>query len=195
MNVPTIEMAPTEALNQFNAYRLAVRERHDAEDEQIMRGYQALAKGQRVLNLYDAMKAAGVDQKNRPKLAICRSDARWCFYRCVANVPRFAMDTDARFWRSRNARDKVIELPRASLPPIHDNTIRALVPTIPPALRPKHALSGYFTLWEAEWEPVPPVDPMLLKHISGPLYAVLAVWDLTELERAVLAGRLTEANR
>jgi hypothetical protein len=36
---------------------------------------------------------------------------------------------------------------------------------------------------------MPPEDPALLKHIGGDLYAVLAVWNLTELERAVLSGR------
>jgi len=33
----------------------------------------------------------------------------------------------------------------------------------------------------------PPRDPALIRHIRGDLWAVLAVWDLTELERAVLA--------
>jgi hypothetical protein len=36
---------------------------------------------------------------------------------------------------------------------------------------------------------------MLLKHITGPLYAVLATWDLTPLEQAVLGQRLLEAPR
>lgn len=44
-------------------------------------------------------------------------------------------------------------------------------------------------LWEAEWQAVPPKDPALLRHLGGDLYAVVAVWDLTELERAVLGGR------
>jgi hypothetical protein len=46
-------------------------------------------------------------------------------------------------------------------------------------------------LWEADWKvhPVPPGDPALLKHIGGDLYAVVAVWDLTPLEQAVLAAR------
>lgn len=30
----------------------------------------------------------------------------------------------------------------------------------------------------------------LLRHIAGDLYAVLAQWDLTELERAVMAERI-----
>jgi hypothetical protein len=65
-------------------------------------------------------------------------------------------------------------------------TFRAIVPTVPPLLRPRHKLSGYTILWEADWTNEAPVDPALLKHLGGDLYAVVAVWDLTELERAVL---------
>lgn len=194
MNVPTIEMDQDEAQEAFEAYREQVKARHSAEDEQIMRGYKALAEGKSLLNLYDVMKSVGVDEKQRPKLAICRSDARWCFYRTVSSVPSFAKDSEDPLWRSRVAKDRLVKLPIGTFP-ILANAIRALVPTIPPALRPKRNLAGYFTLWEAEWEPVPPVDPMLLKHISGPLYAVLATWDLTPLEQTVLAGRLLETPR
>lgn len=70
--------------------------------------------------------------------------------------------------------------------------LAAIVPTIPPRLRPPHNLSGYHILWEAEWgqeDVLPPGDPALLRHLGGDLYAVLAVWDLTPLERSVLAGR------
>lgn len=69
-----------------------------------------------------------------------------------------------------------------------------IVPSIPATLRPKAALHNYRTLFEVEhWEPLhrqprAPRDPALLRHIGGDLYAVLAVWDLTELERAVIAG-------
>jgi hypothetical protein len=64
-----------------------------------------------------------------------------------------------------------------------------MVPPVPPGLQPKFGLGNYHILWEAEWEMVAPKDPALLKHIGGDLYAVLATWDLTEIERTVLAGR------
>lgn len=63
------------------------------------------------------------------------------------------------------------------------------MPTIPPKLRPKRGQLGlYHLLFEAEWglDPDPPVDPALVRHLGGDLYAVLAVWDLTDVERAVL---------
>jgi hypothetical protein len=46
-------------------------------------------------------------------------------------------------------------------------------------------------VWDPERPPAP-VDPALLRHIGGDLYAVdlyavVVTWDLTEIERAVLA--------
>ena len=35
-----------------------------------------------------------------------------------------------------------------------------------------------------------PRDPMLLKKLTPNLYGVLATWNLTELERAIIRGRL-----
>jgi hypothetical protein len=68
---------------------------------------------------------------------------------------------------------------------------RTVVPLIPPKLRPKpRRLRHCHILWEVEaWAPVAPRDPALLRHIRGDLWAVLAVWDLTELERMVLSQR------
>jgi hypothetical protein len=181
-------MEPDAARKAFLEYRQAVRSRHNEEDATIMRGYKELAAGHQVLHLHDVMKAAGVDEKNLPKLAICRSDAKWCHYDVVNAQPTFLMD-EARFY-DRVRKDKCIRLPQGMLPAPKFRA-RAMVPTVPAGLRPTASLANYFTLWEADWQKVP-VDPMLLKHIGGMLYAVLAVWDLTELERAVLAGRLTE---
>jgi hypothetical protein len=60
-------------------------------------------------------------------------------------------------------------------------------------------LAEYFIPWEVEqWanrriSSRPDRDPYLRKHIGGDLYAVVAEWDLTELERMVMA--CTDLNR
>ncbi len=56
---------------------------------------------------------------------------------------------------------------------------------IPPGLMPGGSLSRFHILWEAEREEIPR-DPMLLRHLGKGRYVVLATWDLTDLERAVL---------
>src|SRR5205085_1660042 len=90
---------------------------------------------------------------------------------CKRTSVRFPPDTFSRFnWDSSRK-----------------TSAQTLVPIVPPRLRPRFTLANYFVLWEVEqWTPIPPRDPMLLKHLGGWLYAVLAVWDLTDLERVVL---------
>jgi hypothetical protein len=61
---------------------------------------------------------------------------------------------------------------------------------IPLQHRPDGKLSDHHVLFEAEWRRLPAADPMLLKRIDGPLFVVLAAWDLTPLEQAVLRNTL-----
>ncbi|MEM3580897.1 MAG: hypothetical protein QXQ64_06505 [Candidatus Bathyarchaeia archaeon] len=41
-----------------------------------------------------------------------------------------------------------------------------------------------------KWEPVPPRDPILVKQLTPNLFGVLATWDLTPLEKAIIRGRI-----
>lgn len=73
----------------------------------------------------------------------------------------------------------------------------AMVPVTPPKHRPSRAFAQCHVLWEADdwtWAtvPAPPGDPALLRHVAGDIYAVLATWDLSPLERLVLSGRSLE---
>ena len=90
------------------------------------------------------------------------------------------------------ARDKnmAIWLPEGTLPRIDHglSTQSALIPLIPPMKRPKRDLKHYHILFEADWQN-PPADPFLLKALGKGLYAILAHWDLTPLEQAILRQR------
>lgn len=74
--------------------------------------------------------------------------------------------------------------------------VKATVPIVPPEHRPADFdLPQYCTLWEVEkWEALPrpqraPGDPMLLKPLAQTgLYAVMAHWDLTDIEKMVLGA-------
>ncbi len=201
MDLATIGMDRQKAREKFLEYRGAVRARHDDEDAAIMAGYRALSRGDLVISLSETIRRGGLDHRGYPRLAVCRADAEWCWfnharrwdsgaseYRAMGSIT-YMMDSwsEARWTRRRVRVDGVHE--PMSQPPHPD--VRAMVPIIPPALRPKAKLSNYHVLWEADWQkaPRPPGDPALLRRIRGDLWTVMATWDLTELERAVLGQR------
>ena len=191
VGVETITMPRQEARSAFLAYRRAFRDAKDKEqakqDGALMRGYRAIVNGQSVIDLHQAMRGAGVNAQGLPKLAICRADETHCTVIMTANGR-------AHFYRGEDRwsfRTTPVSVPVDTFPRNPNGTRgTAILPSIPPQFRPPAKLDGYYLLWEAEWRKVVPVDPMLLKHLGGSLYAVLAQWDLTPLERAVLAGRL-----
>lgn len=187
MNITTIAMAKVDALELYREYRRAVLAQPNPTDAALMRGYKALAKGRTVLDLADVMRTAGVDEKGRPKLAIVRADATEVYCRTWSEgSAQFTMEQWPRYRASR----RMVSIPRGTftIPPGSGASCRAVVPLIPPRHRPRFAPSNYHILWEAEWQDVPR-DPLLLRRLGGMLFAVLAQWDLTELERSVLRGR------
>lgn len=207
MELATIDMPVEDAQRLFEEYRDAVRERHDEEDAQIMRGYKTLAKGQQVINLPQTLRAGGVDLlviRKRwaqgtvgvtvPRLAVARANRTTVWTYGIGNSGACRMQTKRD--PHVNNRVDVLRFVEGTFDAGDDDgwgppRIRAVVPNVPPRLRPRVGLGNFHVLFEAEWglDPEPPVDPALLRHIGGDLYAVIATWDLTELERAVLAGR------
>ncbi len=195
MRLATIEMPAIEARKAFVEYRHAVRERHDKEDEALMRCYRELARGKLIVNIFESMHKAGVNSKNLPRLAFARADEQHIFVNRTADGGA-TFRPDEQYKRNGWPRDRELVLARNSFPAImppegqswtSSLRARAIVPNIPPQFRPAHDLSNYHILWEADWQPIPrPRDPALLKHIGGPFYAVLAIWDVTPLEAAVL---------
>jgi hypothetical protein len=178
MNIPVIEMDQEKAREAFEIYRSSVRERHNEEDAQIMRGYKALASGQQIFDVDEVMKMAGLDHLARPRLAIIRADAEYAWfvgYEDGSGIFQI-FPAEVKKWRDFAWGSRT-------------SKIRALVPLIPPQYRPKFKLLNYHILFEPEWEEVPPKDPFLCKHLGGSLFAILAAWDLTEVERMVLKGR------
>jgi hypothetical protein len=218
MDLQTIEMPVEEAQAAFEEYRDAlkadtharycdVRNEYERLDRAIMRGYKEIAKGNPLIKLSEAVVAGGaieltwthewwqdgrIHRQERsgifPRIAVCRADARHCFTTGVNGdgVVIFRADN------GRKKADQIVVEGFEGPEKVQYRSHRAIVPTIPPPFRPPHKLSGYHILWEADWENVAPEDPALLKHLGGDLYAVLAVWDLTELERAVLGGLRSE---
>jgi hypothetical protein len=193
VNVPTIEMPREAAIAAYREYRQAVRDNDNPEDRACMLGYRALAKGQAVIDLHLALRDAGLDDSHRPKLAIARADWSHVYWTASWNGGRngFAATRQRAFHVATNAsRGSVLGIPAG----IFSREISkskmgcTVVPAIPPRLRPNASLSRYHVLFEGAWQDVAH-DPLLLRHLGGVMFAVLAVWDLTPVERAVLRRR------
>ena len=195
MDLPTIVMDKDAAKAKARIIREMPDSRRTEDDEATARGYEALARGLVLIDLATVMRDAGLDAEGLPRLAIGRADAKSVkfeaqrstgggeFYELARNGMRHAKRTTTlppRTWNFAASNQGTCYWRRI-----------AYAPSIPPEHRPAPSrLADHHVLWEAVWEPTPPVDPFLLKHLAGTLYVVLAQWDLTELEQAVLRGRI-----
>lgn len=200
--MPRSRCPVAEAKVALREYQDALKQRHDDELAEVMLGLRQLVKGNALVRLSDSLKAAGVDEEGMPRLAICRADEKWCRVEMRRDGGATFRGYKTEGWNGDQDHRSLLRRVRVAQDTFsrHDKDLwnhpsrnrRAVVPIVPPAYRPKFALSNYHILWEAEWQAFPPVDPMLLKRISGDLFAVVAQWDLTDLERAVLGGRFSE---
>ena len=212
MDVPVIEMDQDEAASAREEYATGLKKRYDEEHAAVLRGLESLAAGERVISLRAAFEAADFDENTGlPELAIARADRRWCRlemhrysstiqfdtrapsntiesdtlqvrFDLLTHAGRYFSDDEQPNWNWRNIAEWW-----------------ALVPMIPP-LGVRLAGGGshlreHFVLWEVdEWsssrpDALAPYDPYLLRPLGGDLYAVVHEWDLTVIERAVMAGR------
>jgi hypothetical protein len=163
-------------------------------DKEIQLTYLRIAQGKVVIQALKSVVAAGVNEENLPKLAIVRADASECHYQWNGDgSARMAKDR----WVKENHRRSYIDFPAGTFPQPVERTHRtwssavAIAPLIPIDIRPRRGLENYHVLWEAEWQRLPPVDPMLLRRIGeADLWVVCGAWELTEVERAALAARI-----
>ena len=181
MNIAPISlMTEQDALVALREYK-AHRDVYDKRDWEIERIYRAISKGKVVISVNDAIVKAGMDEKGRPRLAVCEAHGLACICTAKRDELVFGID-DGKRWSEGVGR---IRVPFKN-PGGWVDRYRARVPRIPPQHRPIAAhLSKYHILWEADWEAIPR-DPYLLKRIGKDAWVVLAAWDLTEVEVSVL---------
>lgn len=193
MQTTHIEMPRAEARRLYREYK---KHRHysDPMDWEIQRAYQLLAQGRLVIKALDSIAKAGLDDKGLPKLAIARADYPICYF-TSRHDGSAVFTVESRWSRRENAASsKWIDLPSGALPTRAWKNAQAFLPPVPLHLRPQRGLQNYHILWEAEWTPTPPRDPYLLRRIGeGDMWLVVAMWDLTEVERAVMASRIASA--
>lgn len=160
-------------------------------DREIERTYRLISQGKVVIQARESIRVAGLGTDGYPKLALCRADAKECRVDMYANG-ECRMYADYSGWRAPRADSKRVMLPPGTFPGrTSSGSARGIVPLIPVHLRPRTALDAYHILWEAEWKRIVPRDPYLLRRIGGDMWLVVAAWDLTDVERAAMATRMT----
>lgn len=154
----------------------------------LKRAYYELKQGHTIIDIYKAFEITGTFPDGYPRLAIAKADLDKVMFKGSGWNRRAG-----GFYKSRDAVHAQILIP--SLTQKWIDWRETLVPSIPPEFYPENNLNRYYILWEVEqggWKqiPAPPGDPLLLKRISKNLFAVMAAWELTDLEKAALKSAL-----
>lgn len=196
MNVVKVTESKYTAREKFLEYRRAVQGRHSDEDKAIMEGYRYLSRGKQLINLIETFRATGMNDRDEPRLAIARASARTCTFEWTRNQWCFRTDSIySRFkYRAFMYHRSTFSVKSFTRREEYGKGERltAQVPIIPPKFRPGETqIEHYGILWEADWHHAPK-DPLLVRfiHPKSPLVVLVAQWDLTELERAVMEGRI-----
>lgn len=196
MNVPTIEITKSQALQKLESYREQLRRRADGEYEAAVKGYEALAAGKILIDLVEVFRDVPTDDKDRPMLAIARADRRQVQFEW-SQRNQFRFDARSQYSAGRPGPTLVVSVDAGRQCKVQTWLSRgyALIPMVPADVRPNVDLKKCHVLWEVPvWadnriRTTPPTDPYLVQHLAGSLYVVLAEWELTELERAITRGR------
>ncbi len=193
MNVTTLAIDKAEAERLYRQYR---DHRHSATeiDDEIRRVYKEIARGKVVIRAIDSVRAAGLGADALPKLALVKADEPHVRLRPRSDGSADMLAASANGWSRKISAAKRFRFAANTFPGVAAtrHEYRAATPHIPPHARPKTALDQYHILFEAEWSAVPPVDPYLLRRIgSSDMWIVCAAWNLTEVERAAMATRIT----
>lgn len=201
MDLQPIEMSWKQGRETLKQYTAILKEKRTAEDIAILKSTKAILAGKIVIRLVDAVKNGGVDVRGLPRIAVARADDK--FVKCssrgnecwmVGSSTRDEWVSDYGKGRNSVVGRRTMAKPRGFKFEL-DGALqerceaKAIVPSIPPAHRPAEtSYDRYYVLFEAEWDVSPPVDPALLAPLGGGLFVVVAIWDLSDLERAVLAN-------
>jgi len=216
MEVESLAVPKKQAEEEFQALKQAFKQNQSLKKEEmrkdLLKVYGHLQHGKKIIDIYESFKKVGLNKDGDPKLAIIRANAKQCFCEKIIDGScafRYNINHNS-FGRGKHVEQSWtidIKLPTKTFTwlkkdgnpakdswEIHNRNISTIVPIIPIKIlvtEVKTMLPNYHILWEVEeWKPLPPKDPILLKRLTSNLFGVLATWDLTNLERAIIRGRI-----
>lgn len=185
-----ITMEKDQAQKEWKEYCTMLKTRKEKYLKDMKDSLYHLKQGRKLLDVRNVFKETGKKQEtDEPSMAIARADWKLVTFEKQSNgAGRFCIDHWN--WTKQN-----VELPPETWPMwtkdergfLPNNRVETKVPVIPAPFLPDGPLSKYYIMWEVDqWKPVPSRDPILLKRINKYVFAVLAMWDLTDLEMSIV---------
>jgi len=195
MQLATYNIPKEEARQQWQA--LLTSQNETPLNLARKRVYHAMSKEQRVLDIYTAMEQAGQNELLEPRIAICRADAKTCyFYPWQRGAGTFSGESSP--WNLRNMKKEPVRFAAGTFKPFLASnatngfsSLSTPVPQIPAEHVPKGALKNYYILWEVDnWTQQVTRDPLLLRRLSKNMFTILAEWNLSDLEWSIARGAI-----
>lgn len=195
-----------QATEKWREYVAAEKIYRKPEYTDLRKVYNQIKQGRKVIDIFKVIQKGGIHDNYHPKLAIAQIKTKklWCKYWPSGEVSFYnkgnwnntqagdfshRYDVRLKLCLPEYVKEKVIPLENNWRPSFLQ--LQAPVPPVPPQYMPKVVTDDYYILWEVdEWKMIPPTDPWLLRRITKTLFVVLAGWDLTELEKSVMHGRM-----
>lgn len=214
MQVEEIAIAQDEAKKQLTALKELFKKHADFKKNAIYvdmkRVYGHMHHGGKVIDIYSVFNSDQLKENGDLKIAICRANAKKCYLNKIESgaaifsakpFPRNRWVSEPRktykdVWLPPGSIDWKLRNPKGERRywNILNREQNTLVPMIPPHIlveELKRSLGAYYILWEVEdWKQEPPTDPILLKKLTSNLFGVMATWELTDLERAIIKAHI-----
>lgn len=202
MTLETMSDYRISATEKWREYVTASKmHRNRPEFVDLKKIYNQIKSGKKTIDVFNAIQSTGVHSNFHPKLAIAQAKTKivYCRYRPDGTV-HFV--NRGSYWSNTTSHPLKFDVALDTCLPKYDRQkvtgnnytdlcLKAPVPLIPPKYMPAEITDDYYILWEVDkWEMAPPTDPWLLKRITKTVFTVLAGWDLTEIEKSVMRGRM-----
>jgi hypothetical protein len=183
------------ATREYLKYLKLCKTRKDQQFEDLKKLYYQLSKGKKIIDIFEAFKFAGLNEKEEPRLAIARANLKEISFKKLGNGSGEFRESTWNYNKSD------VHLPEGIFPNFklkegstwdikEPQTLKTKIPIICGKNIPsKEDLKNYFVLWEVEKWDIPPKDPFLLKRVTKNLFIIIDKWNLTKLEQALVSGR------
>lgn len=208
MEVTEILVEKREIEEELVALKQAMKEGYISKRSVLARDLMAVYRhfkyGGKLIDLYETFRATGIDKDTHPKIAIVQFGAKFCHLHKKRNGGAIFSNAPLPWTTSANKSNGDIVIPADTFE-WNVKTIKGehkwkcVAPIVPPRvvliasakLTPQH----YHILFEPEeWtisKPAqPPGDPILGRMLTPNIFGVIATWDLTDLEKTIIKGRI-----